>query len=123
MAKIMIVEDEEQYMAQIAGIVTGSGHEPLPFSGYKQALEAYGTERPDMVITDYTGDYSGFPLGGITVAAEIRRRGDTIPIYVQSRAPVPLHELNYCKATGFIPKSELGTRLPAVLAEHFGGSE
>lgn len=118
MAKIMIVEDEERYMAQIAGIVERAGHEPICFDGHRQALDAYDAERPHMVIADYSG-----PSACQALMAEIRWKDGDIPVYVQSHGTPSEYMLKEDRVTGFIPKRKLDERLPAILAEHFGGSE
>lgn len=119
MAKIMVVEDEEKYMARIARIVGEKGHVLSQFRTPRKALAAYDEERPDMVITDYTG----FPLDGVGLTRGIRDRGDEIPVYIQSQTRPEEKEFQYSGATGFMPKEDIEEQLPVILQTHFGDAQ
>jgi CheY-like chemotaxis protein len=114
--KVMIVEDEAEYMEQIAGIVEQTGYIAVRCSNGGSALSVYEKERPDMVITD-------FMCGGISgaeITNQIRKRKRALPIYIQSSHPISYTLITMSGATGFILKDRLGDQLPKILKKYFG---
>jgi two-component system phosphate regulon response regulator PhoB len=69
-ARILVVEDERDISALVAYHLTKEGYRVRTAEGGQEALEAAGSERPDLVILDLM--LPGF--SGYDVLAEMRRR-------------------------------------------------
>lgn len=52
MAKILIVDDDLTMVQMVTELLRGEGHDVLPFTNGKDAMEALEIEQPDLVITD-----------------------------------------------------------------------
>jgi two-component system phosphate regulon response regulator PhoB len=79
-ARILVVEDERDIAALVAYHLTKEGYRVRTAGSGMEALEAVGTERPDLVILDLMlPGHSGYD-----VLADLRRRGETaeVPVVV-----------------------------------------
>ncbi|MBI2172678.1 MAG: response regulator [Candidatus Aenigmarchaeota archaeon] len=119
MAKIMVVEDEERYMAQIAEIAERAGHSVVKCYYGGSAADVYDREVPDMVVTDFSCGITT----GVDVTRQIRERGSEVPVYIQSMRSIPGGLVARSGANGFILKGNLDAELPPVIRKHFGGRE
>ena len=67
---VLIVDDDAELRALVAGVVGGLGCRVLEAADGPSALEAASTIRPDLVLLDMS-----MPgMDGVAVAAELRRR-------------------------------------------------
>lgn len=76
MLKILIAEDEPHLRAAIAKTLTNEGFSVIESCDGEAALEAYGKERIDLIITDIMMPRAD----GNRLAAEVRRVNKDIPI-------------------------------------------
>jgi signal transduction histidine kinase/CheY-like chemotaxis protein len=81
-ATILLVEDEELIRHVVAGMLEGAGHRVHVAANGEAALrwvEAEGV-RPDLLVTD-----ASMPrMGGVSLAAEMRRRWPELPVVIMS---------------------------------------
>jgi two-component system phosphate regulon response regulator PhoB len=79
-ARILVVEDERDISALVAYHLTKEGYRVRTAEGGQEAIEAAGSERPDLLILDLM--LPGF--SGYEVLAEMRRRPDLtdVPVVV-----------------------------------------
>ena len=76
MAKILVVDDEEDYRALHAHILTRAGHEVVTADGGEAGLAAFERERPALVILD-----AQMPdLEGYEVCRRLRAAGHKTPV-------------------------------------------
>lgn len=76
MAKILVVDDEEDYRALHAHILTRAGHTVVAADGGEAGLAAFERERPDLVILD-----AQMPdLEGYEVCRRLRAAGHKTPV-------------------------------------------
>ena len=76
MAKILVVDDEEDYRALHAHILTRAGHEVVVADGGEAGLAAFERERPALVILD-----AQMPdLEGYEVCRRLRAAGHKTPV-------------------------------------------
>jgi two-component system KDP operon response regulator KdpE len=77
--RILVIDDEPAMVGAVAALVGSVGHRVVAAYDGAEALRAFDADPPDLVILDLA-----MPgLDGITVCAELRRRGQT-PIIVLS---------------------------------------
>jgi DNA-binding NtrC family response regulator len=69
MAKILIVDDEEEIRRLLERLLEIEGYEVLVAAGGGTALELLGTAHPDVVVLDLKMPW----IGGLTVLEQIRR--------------------------------------------------
>ena len=70
--KILVVDDEPMVCETIGMLLSFDGHEVVPASGGKEALDLFEKNQFDLVITDYT-------MPGM--------RGDELALAVKARVP------------------------------------
>lgn len=76
MAKILVVDDEEDYRALHRHILTRAGHEVVTADGGEAGLAAFEKERPELVILD-----AQMPdLEGYEVCRRLRAKGHKTPV-------------------------------------------
>ncbi len=76
--KIMLVDDEEVLLEVISELLGNGGHDVEKFSNPKAALEAFGKNSYDLVITD-----RAMPgMSGDQLAAEIKAFNSNTPVYM-----------------------------------------
>lgn len=76
MAKILVVDDEEDYRALHSHILTRAGHEVVTADGGEAGLAAFERERPALVILD-----AQMPdLEGYEVCRRLRAAGHSTPV-------------------------------------------
>src|SRR5688572_31406032 len=79
-ARILVVEDERDIAALVAYHLTKEGYRVRTAASGMEALEAVGSERPDLVVLDLMlPGHSGYD-----VLADLRRRPETadVPVLV-----------------------------------------
>src|SRR6202012_292642 len=52
MAKVLLIDDEVTMVQMVTELLRREGHEVLPFSAFKDAVEALESQVPELVITD-----------------------------------------------------------------------
>src|SRR5580693_5697165 len=52
MAKVLLIDDEVTMVQMVTELLRREGHEVLPFSAFKDAVEALDSQVPELVITD-----------------------------------------------------------------------
>jgi CheY-like chemotaxis protein len=82
-AKIMIIDDQINNARLVSIAVNLLGHESIEVFRGEQAVEAIGSEHPDLVLLDYM-----MPgMNGLETLQQIRERyGGFIPIYILTAA-------------------------------------
>lgn len=81
MANILVVEDDAQVLARVAGILQNAGHKTLTATDYAEGLELIDGHEPlDLLFTDiYLKDNTH---GGLELAQEaVKRRGGIRVLY------------------------------------------
>ena len=79
---ILVVDDEADVRASIAGILADEGHAPRLAANSDQALAALAERRPSLVILDVWLQNS--PLDGLELLARIKASDPSIPVIVIS---------------------------------------
>ncbi len=91
-AKIMVVDDHEEYLTTISQVLEWWGYEVLPLSLGKQALDLVQAESPDLIMLDYMMP----EMDGAETLRRIRRQsaGASIPVIMLTASDVAaVHEL------------------------------
>ena len=114
--KILIVDDEQDIMLVLKGIIENEGYEVITAYSGKRALERVKQEKPDLIVLDIM-----MPgLDGLTVCEEIKNDPDTrnTKIIVLSARDTgsTLQEALERKADWFIGKPCDGKSLVARIA-------
>lgn len=77
-AKILILDDEADMVENLRCILRDGGHEPIPETDSRKALEMVERQRPDLVVVDLV-----MPgLDGMTVLEQIKAGYPQIPVIV-----------------------------------------
>jgi CheY-like chemotaxis protein len=78
MAKILVVDDENEALAAIEAVLSSEGHETILVEDGIRALEAVGNHSPDLIVCDIEMP----KLKGFDVLTELRKDPETsnIPI-------------------------------------------
>jgi DNA-binding NtrC family response regulator len=100
---VLIVEDDTDTLAALSELVKDLGHTPISFTCASEALAAYETNRPDLVLTDYQ---LGNGMTGLDLVTKILKRNvKALVIVLTAGASIDL-AVN-CMKTGafdFLPK-------------------
>jgi signal transduction histidine kinase/CheY-like chemotaxis protein len=85
--RVLVVEDQESIRLFLDAGLTGMGHRPLLAANAREAMEAFGREPFDLVLTDL-----GLPeISGEEVARAVRRQSPTTPVVVLTGWADQLH--------------------------------
>ena len=99
---VLIVDDEEQILQLVAGLLEAKGYEVATASHGEEALRRVEERRPDAVLLDIM-----MPgLDGATVAQQLRESPET--------ADIPIIFL-----TGLVDANEMSTRGPKIGGQFF----
>jgi len=103
MKKILVVDDNEMLCRLSCELLQAEGYHTVPATSATQALEAFGKEEFDLVVTDFL-----MPgMNGLDLAREIRARNSKFPIIVMTA-----YEPVQCEhVTLWLPKEFLFPRL------------
>lgn len=79
---IMVVDDEVDFLEEIAETLNLSGYEACVYQSGEHALRAWETVKPDIVFLDLKME----GMSGFEVAREMRKKekGKSIPIYAMT---------------------------------------
>ena len=114
MAKILVVDDSTYARRVHRGILESGGHSVVEASSGLGALEAFGLERPDVVLLDLSME----DVGGVEVLRQIRQLNPTAHVIVVS-ADVQRSTIDTVRdvgATAFVAKPVRGDELLASIA-------
>ena len=82
MAKILVVDDEEQAQTVVGEILRSGGHEVVTASNGREAIEVLRKAHVEAIVTDLR-----MPLvNGLRLIKALRAKGDTLPIIAISGA-------------------------------------
>lgn len=115
--KILLVDDEPDFLETMGAIIKGWGYDLITVSNGKEALDAIKGKDPDIVILDYVMP----EMDGIATLKEIREIDDKIPVIMVTAHP----DIKAMKGTeklgvsAFIPKlstfSDVSASLKATI--------
>ena len=71
MPRILIIDDDIEFCANVAAWLEDQGHEVSPLHDYEEALERVIATRPDLLILDVM--FPSNPTAGLEVARQVRR--------------------------------------------------
>lgn len=90
MARVLVIDDDEETRTLVKHTLTGSGHTVEEAADGRQGLQAFGKRRPDLVITDI--NMPG--LDGHDVISALRVLHEDVPIIaISGGSAVPKDEL------------------------------
>ncbi|MDD5496115.1 MAG: response regulator [Candidatus Omnitrophica bacterium] len=100
--KIMLVDDELDFLEVMGGRIRSWGYEVIPVSSGEEAIEKVKGNGIDIIILDYMMPV----MDGIGTLREIRRIDKTIPVIVFTAYPVEdtMKEAEKLGVSAFIPK-------------------
>lgn len=96
MAKILVVDDEEELAKLYSTVLTGSGHQAMGVYSGKQAFKQVKKQNFDLVITDFQMP----KMTGLELLKAIRKKGKNIPVILMTGkvSELPAEELkNFAK--------------------------
>ncbi len=113
--RVAIVDDEELLRTSVAALLAEMGHEPLTFSGGREALLHLETTPVDLVLLDYNMP----DMNGLDTAGRLRSLRPELPIIVCSGhlTPQVLGELGKIPRLRTLAKPFEPKTLAALLAE------
>jgi two-component system response regulator MprA len=76
--QVLVVDDDPQLREALARALELDGYEVATAANGAKALDALGTQRPDVMVLDVMMPY----VGGLDVCRSLRERGDRLPILV-----------------------------------------
>jgi CheY-like chemotaxis protein len=117
MAKILLIDDDEDVMTQYQSALAGSGHEILTARSGAQAREELAKAAPDVAVVDIMMD-NGIP--GFDLAREIHAKSPATPILMVSSLNSELKEPMDTKADESLPIFKFldkPVKGPALVAE------
>jgi DNA-binding NtrC family response regulator len=100
MARILLIDDDEDVMAQYLAALAGSGHELTAARSAAQAREALKKSAPDVAVVDIMMD-DGIP--GFDLAREIHAQAPGAPILMVSSLNSELKDPMDTKADEKLP--------------------
>ena len=120
MAKILVIDDEPEFLAVLRETLVKLGHDVTAARGSLAGLTAYRAERPDLVITDiFMPD-----LGGLNVLMQLARDSSVRVIAMSGGGPKGLVEVlddaPAFGAWGTLHKPFTRSQLIAVIDEALG---
>lgn len=83
-ARILIIDDDEDYRASTRALLEGEGYEVLEAATGREGVEAVRAQKPDLIVLDIMMES---PVEGYTVVQALRQCGDDaseIPIVMVS---------------------------------------
>lgn len=86
MARILLVEDEENSVRALKHFLTNEGHEVVAVPRAREAIERAADFRPDLLLTDLFLADEG---GGAEVARALLDEDPGLPVIVMSGLPRP----------------------------------
>lgn len=111
MAKLLLIEDDALLRGQLAGGLSGAGHEVAEAGNGTDGVRLFRAAGPDLVITDIVMD-QGEGLGTIIV---LRRAAPALPILAMSGNPMYLdHGLKLGATEGLLKPFRMAALLAAV---------
>lgn len=99
MAKVMIVDDDKQFLAEISEVLKMSGYNTVEFSSGSEALKQVILEKPDVILLDLKMEGKG----GFEVASKLKCSMETrqIPIVAVTGVYTDNDQNLVIKACGF----------------------
>jgi len=77
MAKIMIVDDDEDFVTAVALVLKKNDFEVLTANSLKEGIEKFETNHPDLVLLDVIMEQ---PDDGFVIAQTLKKRNSLVPI-------------------------------------------
>jgi CheY-like chemotaxis protein len=116
MAKIMVLDDEEQWSELVRDKLSGLGHEVRTTTDCLDALGKIRADRPDLVILDLR-----MPVNGAIMLQTLREDCPDIPVVMHTVFSGYRHDPNLRGMAGFAVKNpdlaELASVVERVLAK------
>lgn len=121
MAKILIVDDSAYARRVHRKILESGGHAVVEASSGLGALEAFGLERPDLVLLDLSME----DLGGLQVLEQIRTMQPNAPVLVVSAdvQRTTTDRVRAAGASGFVGKPVVADALLASVGSLVEGGQ
>lgn len=116
MARILLVEDEENCVRALEYFLTQAGHQVVSAPRAREAIEAAAAFHPDVLLTDL---FLADEKGGAEVARALLEEDPDLPVIVMSGLPVPEIERRIADLKIFqvCPKPVRLSRLAEVIGE------
>ena len=98
MAKILLIDDNDEIQAVFCQFLTGMGHEIIQAGNGKQGLKMIEESRPDLVITDIMMP----EMDGLEILMQLRSMHDSVPVIAISGGmhTLPVNFLQQAKLFG-----------------------
>ena len=81
MAKILIVDDDQDFVVAVKNVLKSEGHEVIAAHSKEEGMKTIDTENPDLMILDVMMEQ---PDDGFAMAHDLRKRGFKKPILMLS---------------------------------------
>jgi DNA-binding response OmpR family regulator len=102
MAKILIADDDPDFVDASKIILEKEGHKILTADNVRDVMRLLDKENPELLIIDVMMEQ---PDDGIAIAQELRRKGNTIPI-IMITSISKLSGMEYGKDESLVPVDE-----------------
>ena len=109
--RILVAEDDPIVRKLCVTLLRGAGYDVAAVANGKEALTLLGDETFALIVSDATMP----ELDGVELVAEVRRRGDTIPILLMSGYSDGRVEANAPGATAHLAKPFTGSALVSAV--------
>ena len=122
MARILIVEDDEQVRVLAEGILQEGGHKTLSAGSAEQALALLeGGEKVDVIFTDLT--LQSDPHAGLVLAQEaIKRKTDVPVLYTTGQGLTDGMQAMFVEVYGYLAKPYTPEQLLTAVNNLVSGS-
>jgi two-component system cell cycle response regulator len=110
MAKIIVLDDEDQWIELVRDKLSGLGHEVRTTTDCLDALGKIKADRPDLVIIDLR-----MPINGAIMLQTLREDWPDIPVVMHTVFSGYRHDPNLCGMAGFAVKDPELTELVGVV--------
>lgn len=77
MAKILIVDDDTDFVSVVELVLTSSGYETVVATSRQEGMEKFESEKPDLILLDVMMDE---PDDGFVMAQSLKKKSKETPI-------------------------------------------
>lgn len=77
MAKILIVDDDTDFVSAVELVLTSSGYETVVAASRQEGMEKFESEKPDLILLDVMMDE---PDDGFVMAQSLKKKSKETPI-------------------------------------------